>query len=211
MKKALRLAIIACLFTTVSNAQIAKGSLLLGTDLGFSSSKASDSIQQNKQSSFSFSPSIGFAVKENTVLGLQVYSGMGKTQYYLSYPVYKTTTYGAGIFLRRYLPLGKAVYLFGEGEAYGMTTNGKQTSTDYTSTSKETRIGLSAYPGVMYTVTRRFQLEAGLANLIAFEYRNSKYENKYANAVVKTEQKTFSASTTLGGYTAFNLGFRFLL
>jgi len=211
MKKALPFLVASLCVTIIAKAQITKGTVLIGSNLSYITSNFSDSLNELEQSSFNFAPSVGVAVKENVVIGLRAYLGTGKTKYGISNPEYKTNLYGAGLFVRRYVPLGKAVYLFGEGELYGILNNGKQTGSGFKYTLKETRAGLSLYPGISYVVSKHFQLEAGLNNLVAIEYKNTKNETSYANTVTKATQESFFASSAIGGNTGFTLGFRFFL
>src|SRR5688500_5274887 len=57
-------------FSLIASAQIPKGSIWLGGNIGFSTSKEEGGID-SKHSSYSISPAIGTAIKENTILGVQ--------------------------------------------------------------------------------------------------------------------------------------------
>ena len=211
MNKALLLVFTFLSLTTVATAQISKGAVLIGPNLSFSASTSNDTAYQIKQSNFHVSPSVGFATKENTVAGVRLYLGRHRVRYSASTPDFKATLYGAGFFMRRYLPLVKAVYLFGDGELFGNASTGKQKNNDYENTTKEARAGLSFYPGISYAVSKRFQLEAGLSNLLAIEYKTLKSEIVYSTGTTAiTDHRGFSASTFVGGSTNFTLGFRFV-
>src|SRR6476469_1944242 len=121
MKKITRLTIASvCLFTLHSSAQITKGSVLLGGGISGSHNKSDNSPLVTNYSSFSFSPAVGLAIKENTVVGIRL-------SFYHSKSEQKGGSYNnlqeqngnsEGLFYRRYLSLGKKFYLFGEGTAF---------------------------------------------------------------------------------------------
>src|SRR5450432_3887500 len=112
MQKIFYLFIFFISFSLVSNAQISQGSVLLGGDIDFNSQKthSTDAINTSNNSNFSFNPSIGKAIKDNLVLGFDASyghvqnssdAGGGNTS------TAKTDTYGLGVFLQKYFPLGK--------------------------------------------------------------------------------------------------------
>jgi hypothetical protein len=196
---------------TFTHAQISKGSVLLGTDFSFIAQKVDDSLTHYKQSNFSFSPSLGYAFKQNTILGVQVITTI-QTSKYQSNPTSGLNSFGGGVFIRRYMPLGKAFYLFGQADAFGTHASTKQSDASYTYITKESRYGLSVYPGATFAVTRHFQIEAALADLIGLQYRKYSNETKLNNSTINfSKQNSFFASSTLSGNTSFTLGFRFLL
>src|SRR5215208_6544861 len=103
------------------NAQINKGTILLGGGISAGIGKSSSSVPaysyENKFREVNIYPAIGLAVKQNIIVGIKGSYGYNKNEY--SYPSLenKSRSYSAGVFLRRYLPLGKSFYLFGEAGA----------------------------------------------------------------------------------------------
>ena len=75
MKKVLLFAFATLTLTTFTQAQIEKGTVLLGGNLNFGSNKSENitSPNNNKYESkhFGITPSIGVAIKPNTILGIQ--------------------------------------------------------------------------------------------------------------------------------------------
>ena len=211
MKRVLLLTATSLCIAAISNAQITKGSKLLGVDFSAGYNKSGEEPNENKQSHFYFNPSLGIAVKENSVLGFRVNYGHGKMTSGTSSPERKTTDYGAGIFLRRYLQLGKKVYLFGEGAADYNYSYSKDANNGYEYTNKSNNITLSAYPGFSYAATKRLMIDAGLNRLVAIGYSNSKSTQTMPNSTTENKNSSFGLSTTLGGNTAFSVGFRFLI
>jgi len=211
MKKVILLTAASLCIAAISNAQITKGSKLLGLDFGAGYNKSGEGLNESKQSHFNFNPSLGFAIKENSVLGFRVNYGHGKMTTGGISPERKTTEYGAGVFLRRYLQLGKKVYLFGEGAADYNYSYSKDANNGYKYTSQSNSITLSAYPGLSYTATKRLMIDAGLNRLVAIGYSNSKSTQTTPNSTSVSKNSSFGLSTTLGGNTSFSVGFRFLL
>ncbi len=117
MKKTITLSILAMFFFSLaSNAQINKGSIMLGGSLGgsFNNFKNPDTVAA-KMNNFSISPAIGFAVANNTIVGFSLLYSFNNNKYQ-NEPELKDHSYGAGVFLRKYKLLSKNFYLFGEGE-----------------------------------------------------------------------------------------------
>src|SRR6476661_4287980 len=102
------------------NAQITKGSLWLGGDMGFSISK-NEYGQSVKQTSYSISPSIGTTVKQNMVLGLE--ANFTHSQYDNSATKQTNATSGGAIFLRQYWQIVNRLYAFGHFTASYTSTN----------------------------------------------------------------------------------------
>src|ERR1700694_2437724 len=136
-------------------AQINKGSVLLGGNIQGSMFKQSG---MRTTSSIDFRPAAGMAVKSNLIAGVLLVYSNGKNSpngnYYDKY-----RTYGGGLFLRKYHPLGKNFYLFGEGQMYytyfkGMlaaTTTPPPTSLQYG--EKVNALQMSLTPGLSYAVS----------------------------------------------------------
>ena len=211
MKKVILLTAASLCIAAISNAQITKGSKLLGLDFGAGYNKSGEGLNESKQSHFNFNPSLGFAIKENSVLGFRVNYGHGKMTTGGTSPERKTTEYGAGVFLRRYLQLGKKVYLFGEGAGDYNYSNSKDAGNGYAYTSKTNSVTLSAYPGFSYAATKRLMIDAGLNRLVAIGYSASESTQTSPGSTTVSKNSSFGMSTTLGGNTSFSVGFRFLL
>src|SRR3982751_2087954 len=107
------LSISISIFTLATQAQITKGTFVLGGNLGINRRDYTYGNNENTGHGFSFSPAIGIATSENKVSGI-----------YLNYwhnesnssgdASSEGNTYGGGVFIRKYKSLGKAFYLFGE-------------------------------------------------------------------------------------------------
>ena len=112
----------------LANAQIKKGSILLGGQASFSHNNVNYPPNQGSNQTLnngSISLSWGKAISDNTVLGLDFQFGMSNN-HNNGYPNQKQkyNSYGAGIFYRKYKSLAKDFYFFLEGGlnySYGKT------------------------------------------------------------------------------------------
>lgn len=218
MKKILLLTITLSSAVLFTHAQISKGSVLLGGGLYFNTSKQSTSNYNNSQSSetkstgISLSPSFGIALKENTIYGINFEFGH---TFYASTPDQKSpksNSYSGGIFLRRYVTLGKGFYLFGQANAY--YSKDKQ-STVYDSLTSQRLLyrsaGLSLYPGIAYKVSRIMLLEIGLNNLASIYYSNNEQSQKNNGIENRYINKGLSFNSNLNSSGIINVGFRFAI
>ena len=214
MKKVLLLATTIVAIVTTSNAQISKGSVFLGGSLNFSSGKTEDPMYESKQKSIGFSPAVGLTIKTNTVLGLQL--GYGHYNYINPAnsfnPEQESTSFSSEAFLRKYLPLGKDFYFFGQGGVYFNRGNGEN---KYAASKQEIKgwgVGLEVQPGISYAVNKKFHLEAGLANMANIGFNKSETKTTPATeptTLSKSQGFNFSSSLSSGNY--FTIGFRLFL
>lgn len=210
MKKLHTLSFIAFLFITgAANAQINKGATFLGGDIGgsFGSSKH-DGAKVDDWHNVFFSPVFGKAIRQNLILGGDLAFGFSESSV-PSNPRTKTTTYGAGIFLRKYGQLGKSGFsLFVQGRLGGAYQTNKRLFIDNKFT--QTSITLSAYPGISYRVNRRLHLETGFNNLLNFGYSRTK--NTFGGSQPSTDiSRSFNFNTSLNNLSSLYAGFRLLL
>jgi hypothetical protein len=215
-KRILPITLISLITFFNAHAQINKGSIFLGGQISYYNQGASSpqaTNQTTKNNQFNISPAIGKAIKDNVVVGfdLSYASAENKTT---NYPYdQKTNTYGAGIFMRRYVPLGKGFYVFGQGRVGGSynTGNIKQGDPVIADDIKGFSATFGFYPGISYQLSKRVHLETGFNNLFYIEYDHS--SDKQTNTGVLTEVKTntFTAGTSFNNIAAFTLGIRVLL
>lgn len=205
-----------------SQAQIKKGDVLLGGTLSFNTQKTSpdDANPDNgyKQTYFTITPSIGKAIKDNLLLGFDLtFMGSKNTQNNGSAFQQKTFTYGGGVFLRKYKPLGSGFAIFMQTRFGGSyNTNKSQNVGDpypYNN-SKGYTFDLSFYPGIAYAITKRVQLETGFANLVDVNYSHSKNTTTtgLTNDVLSTSKfNSFGISSSLSSNIGFAVGIKVLL
>ena len=206
MKKIFTLSFLFILFASALHSQINKGSVLLGGNVGFSTNKTKDTSLENN--SVSISPVIGIAVKQNLIVGISFSYGHNKNNLYAPNAQAESESFGAGIFARKYIPLGKGFYLFGET---GLNYQDYSNTYMYPSQKTELKIqsiNINLYPGISYALSKKLQLEFGLPQLVTLGYSKSRQiENDVMTQ--KTNGVNFNASAS--SFSSFILGFRIFL
>jgi len=217
MKKYLLLCSIvsAGMFST-AQAQIKKGAIFLGGDIGGSTATTeSAGVDYSKQSGFTITPVFGRAIKENLIFG--AYGTVAVSTYKVYDPStnseQKTRGYGGGFFLRKYKPLGSSGFsVFAEARAGVLFEKREDSFAIYANYQKVKTFSatITAYPGLSYTVSRKFQLEAGFNNLLSMKYSR---ENRTVGAVNNSVYKTtgFDLYSSIDNFSSLYLGFRVLL
>jgi len=228
MRKLYALAIVMVCISSVSNAQISKGSTFLGGSVNFSSNSRKDddlSSIENKTTNWGVTPQLGKAVATNKIVGVFLHYSTSKNQYYSqnspgSSPILPTksnsegTDYGGGFFYRQYHPFSSRFYVFGQA---GLgTTFGKQQSIQndiLTNEQKWTDFGLALTPGFSFAATRKLHLEASLGSLLSLNYNTSTIkEFTPAGDVSKTSKsQSFSANANTNGFSGISIGLRWIL
>ena len=212
MGKLFTLIAIAVLASISINAQISKGSILLGGGIGYSSqeNKLEGSTIENKTSNFYISPAIGIAVKENLIVGGDL-SFSSQFQENMNNEAF-INYYGAGIYMRKYLPIASRFYIFGQGRIGGNIFDGENTQvTDFISNSKGYNINAGIYPGISFKVNKKLHLETGFNNLVYVQYENVKIKTQSSGNVDNYTSKSFSVSSSLNNMSGLYVGFRLLL
>ncbi len=206
MKKILVFNFLFILFTSASYSQINKGSVLLGGNIGFSTSKTKDTSLENN--SVSISPVIGIAIKQDLIVGINFSYAHNKNNLYVTSSQVEGESYGAGIFLRKYIPLGKGFYLFGETGLNYLNSSDTYTYPSQKNELKVQTITINLYPGVSYAISKKLQLEFGLPQLVTLGYSTTRDVVNGATTQ-KTNGVNFNASAS--SFSSFILGFRILL
>lgn len=208
-RKIFTLFLAATTFVFSSRAQINKGSILLGGAIAFAAS--TEEIATKKQTNFYVSPLIGIAIGGNTITGVSLQYGHEERD-----GSYDLSAYAAGIFLRKYKPLGKGFYLFGEGNLkfhYSRHTDSyinTQPIQEYESNNYA--IGIALNPGVSYEISRRLQLELIFPDFLVSRYSWGKREARNPPfAYVKTTSFTVSSNLSINGINSIGIGIRLLL
>jgi hypothetical protein len=209
------------LITVASSAQIKKGSIFLGGDLGFSggSTKPVENmpVTESKSTGFNISPLVGKAIKDNLIAGVGLYYSSNTLKQTAPNAVNKSTTnyYGGNVWLRKYYDLSKSFYLFLNTS---LNVNISDQKTDYNpgpNLSKAKGFGINAniYPGVAYQMRKRFFLEASLNNLVSLNYGRTKYERKDElgnNSSYISKNYGFSSSIA-NGTNPLQIGVRWII
>lgn len=198
-----------CLFLASSiSAQINKGAILVGGNLGFSTQKTE--VTDEKTNTFNISPAIGRAIKENLIAGIDLaFSRSLSLRDNVNYYENSFKSYGGGIFLRKYALIANSFYLFGQARIGGYSLEEKQASTTIVYNTDSYGIDLSVYPGIAYAITKKLQLEAGLPNIFSIGYFSRKTTSTQSTTTIHT--KSFGASTSLTNGAPLSIGIRLLL
>jgi hypothetical protein len=207
MRRILILIIAGTCISFCGYTQISKGSVLLGGGISFNNVRQTVNNPDSKEDYLTVTPVIGVAVKENLVMGIQLTYGHSESNTPFA-PLFDNNNYGAELFIRKYLPLGKGFYLFGQSGVYYRTNNYKYTYPAYTAEQKDRAVGINLYPGISYAITKKFHLEAGLASLASLEYSTNKITNA---GTVTQNKKAVSLNASASSLSNFNIGFRFFL
>jgi len=212
MKKTLLLACTIISFATISHAQIKKGSVLLGGSVGASSVKLETNSSERKAKSINISPAIGFAVKENLVTGVTTSFITYKSDPNIYGNKLDYDGFSTGLFARRYFPLSKSFYLYGNADVnFHKFSRDEISSTDYRTKTSSKGISLSIEPGITYAVSKRFHLEAALSDLFNASYSKSKREEVTISGSTTTNERNFNIGANLNTSNLFYIGFRLVL
>jgi hypothetical protein len=198
-------------------AQIKKGTVFIGGSIGLNKQSPSSDYPNDfqKNTNIIFSPSVGWAIKDNLVFGVML--GVGYQKYSLVPPdsnYSKTQTYSAGVFLRKYKYLGSGFSLFGQGNFffnYAKTTNysgslNNQTNSSYT-------VGLGFNPGVAYRINTHWQIETIFPNLGYVNYGHAKQSNVLLTPSLEqhSSANTLNIGSSLSGIYQFSVGVQYVI
>lgn len=213
MRKIILAIVTMTLFAYSGNAQIKKGSVFLGGDISGSSQKTkSGDITTNKQNGINISPVFGKAIKGNLVLGVNAGFSIYDNEYSANYWDENTSSYNAGIFVRKYKNFASSgFYLFVQGGLGGTYYNRKfkDSSPVNSDETKRVTIGVNVYPGISYAVSKKLHLETGFNNLLSLNYFNEKRET--GSPVTTAKTNGFNIASSLNNASYLYVGFRLLI
>lgn len=205
MNKLLPLSLAATLLSLSASAQLTKGHKLLGGSInGYTNTIENSNGGDFKHKFVSVSPSLGFFVADNKVVGaLLGYSHLNSNGT-------KGNAYTAGGFYRQYLPLNQKFYLFGEA-ALNLSTGKDDQPANAQGISEVRRQSIATYltPGIAFAASRRFMIEATVNNLVGINYQRTK--TKYSGSNTTDRGNSFSLSSNVASNTPVSVGFRILL
>jgi hypothetical protein len=210
--------VFVCAFMVTTRAQISKGAVWVGGNIGYNESKLEPSgtvIKPTKTNTFTISPAIGTVVKDNLVVGINLLYSHSKSENDGSTLESKTNSYGGGVFVRKYFPVISRLYIFGDANVSFTSTKNDRTLANYgngnavKTTSKGWIGSIGITPGIAFAVSKNFQLETSLNNLLGVAYTSSKTTGPTDYYNGKLHQLT--AGVYADGKAQFNIGCRFLL
>ncbi|RPD40395.1 outer membrane beta-barrel protein [Chitinophaga barathri] len=202
MKKMIIVAVLGLIGTQFANAQVKKGNVLVGGNVGISTnSEKKDGVDgKTTTTSFSISPKAGYALSDKWMVGVFVSSEFSNSKDKTVEPntELKSNVIAPGIFVRNYHMLGEKVALFGEANvAYGFGT----TKSGDTKTASLSGIDANIVPGISYFVNKRFVLEGVFGGI---NYNNTKDKNEGTG--IETTNSSFNFDFT----KKFRVGVSFL-
>jgi hypothetical protein len=197
---------------SVIHAQISKGSLFLGGNISGNTLKTEGNSpnSSSKQNGITISPVIGVAIRENLVFGADLGFSFYKNDQLLVPYSQKQTGYSAGVFLRKYKPIGKGFYIFLQGRFGAGYQEGKNTPGYGYANTKRVTLTVSGYPGISYAINRKLQLETGFNNLLSLNYYHEKGDN-YGVDDTFYKTNSFNLATSLDNFSSIYIGFRLLI
>lgn len=203
--------VIAFTMLTTSYAQINKGTVWLGSNFFYSESKdrPEQQLVDRERKTISVLPSFGLAIKENLVIGIFGNYTEEHRKNDNDYTDRKEKTFGGGLFVRRYVPMFKRFYIYGEGRLGYNRTESNNTGGYYENKSKGWESNLTITPGISYGITKHILVEAGFASLFTAKYKSVKSD--WAPNSSSSKQKSFDAGVSLENVSALSIGFRFLI
>jgi len=202
-------------FSLLANAQITKGSILLGGQVNFSHTSIKyPPIQDDDQitNAGSISLSGGKAINENSVIGLNLKFGYSNA-YFRVIPSQrqKYTSYGAGIFYRKYKTLAKDFYFFLEGGLDYNYSNSNTKDSSGRELQKVTQSGveLNLTPGISYKVLKNLHLEVSLPQMFSIGYAESK-TSQQQSVSYKSDVVSVYSNLNSGLLNNLAVGFRLI-
>jgi hypothetical protein len=213
MKKTLFTAVLSIVII-VANAQVNKGSILLGGNISANTSNSNYGTTEAKQNSWVINPSVGYAYKLNRIIGFSFgYShGNARTESGSTVSINRFNNYSAGIYQRSYFPIGKNFSLYGQGDlSFGYLRRNVTNTPGSSYIEKQTGVVLSVSPGISYAISKKIMIELGFSNLLTVGYNSTttNYTGTFPNPTNKTN--SFSIGANANPSNGFNFGFRFLL
>jgi hypothetical protein len=221
----LTLTLIFCL-SNIINAQFKKNDILLGGQLSYSynsyNQKYPPYTENDQKTNYgNFTISIGKALNENTVVGLNLSYLPSSANNYSSYGVgplrYQDNGYSAGIFYRKYKNLGKEFYLFGQAAASYVWSDpsGKDSTGEKLLSGSNWSAGIDLFPGIAYKISKHFFLELSIPDLFVARYYKSKSTTKTGQGTevvtFNGDQLIISTSLSSNPLNALAIGFRLIL
>jgi hypothetical protein len=210
MKKFFLYILLFFALTSTTHAQLTKGTVLTGIDLGAATTRSESSRPYDyKTTNLLLAPTVGLVIKDNTLMGMSVSYGRSKNEYETS--SIKTDHYGAGAYYRRYMPLGKKFFLFGQAGAGYAAIDKEETFQTGRTNSRESVLSLGLSPGVAYTITKRFQLETGLGSMLGLQYQWDQVTNSYPSGQYGAKRSGVNVFANASPLSELYIGIRLVL
>lgn len=168
MKKILLIAALAiCSF---ANAQ--KGSILVGGNIGYTSTTTDYQVGEGKQSAFNFSPRVGYQFNDNWTVGGEFTVASSKNDQGVA--DYKTDAFKLGAFLRYSVPLSQTFSVFADLGAGFQNQKTKSYTQTGTTKTKADGMYVGITPALFINMKKGFGLNFSIGGL---GYETLSYDN----------------------------------
>lgn len=199
-------------FTSAVFSQIKKGSVLLGGNVTYSQTETENTNRTTSDLKvIQISPSFGKAFKENMVFGVDFIYGGSEMESTSGNQMEEIEELGIGLFLRKYQPISKAFYLFGQGRI-GYTNSEREYGSIINPASRTqvdgSKANLTFAPGISYKAGKKLFLEFALNNLLKVEFET--VDTTIPSSPPITTRKNFFTVTSSTGGIPLNVGMRFV-
>lgn len=181
-----------------------EGNLSINTQNSESFNETSDSNTDNFN--FSISPTIGYAIKENLILGLGISYGYSKSEFEnknsqnLNQDFSRNNSYGIFTYVKKYFPVSNKFALHLQGEA--RFTFGNNTFDDFYDierTSETELFFVGIRPGFNYSLTKNLLLQANFGSL-GYDYFKAEIDDVNSQKA-NSFGFNFSSSSLIFGLT----------
>ncbi|HXB07320.1 MAG TPA: hypothetical protein VNW04_09395 [Puia sp.] len=209
-------AVLAC---SITQAQINKGTTVLGGSLFYNDQSYSNDMpgvtsNSNGSKSLGIDASFGKAIKDNLVLGVDI----SYEHLWGSYSPGSATTGNdlvAGIFLRKYIHLGQGFYLFGEttlSGGYMHNSQPVQQGSQLTGDVSDSYVAsIRFFPGIAYALSPKWQLEVGLPSFLTIGYSHTKQTIGYTTLPDDIYNSHSWTATAFTGASTLTAGVRYFI
>ena len=215
---------ITILFSVINaaKAQINRGNLFLGGDIGYVNDKSNSndtSAFTDKNQYTSAQIQAGKVLKNNRVVGiiLSYQGGTSRTNAATDSMYNKLNQYSAGIFYREYKMLLRNFYFFGEIRglySHGDAHQHSAANIFYDYKAKYDGGIISFVPGLSYAVGKRLYIELLMTNFVSISYFHSNFTSQEGTPLMKYngQENSFSGSVNLNSnlLSNFGIGFKFI-
>ena len=201
-----------------ASAQFTKGEKVLSGNISFNTNKNSNNnglvVQENNNTNFYVSTSIGWVKSEKRISGFKVGYYNAITNNNNGVDNTKNNSINVGIFNQHIKSFNKNLFGFLETNLNGGYSWGNYTPMSSTTGGykiKGYNIGTNANIGIGYRITKHLIADATLTNFLAINYNHSGPETN-STSIQSSKNSNFNIST---GLTSFNLnnitiGFRWV-
>ncbi len=212
-------------FVLTANAQIEKGTILLGGSINYYFDKNSQPFLYNnydyKNEGVGANIQIGRAIKTNSFAGIILSYSHANSYTTAVSPdsnFNKSSTLGAGVFYRKYKKLLKDFYFFAEVSGqyqHGETKQAGSTNVYYNSKAASNGGTITFTPGISYGVCKNLQMELLMNGLVSTSYTHIRYNFISGTPPVTSYGKSnsFSINANLNSnlLSGFGIGFKYFV